>query len=48
MTKHDTKRENDIEWMLKEDIFMTLKIDQMNWGILIANEDVDVYYEVTL
>ena len=27
---------------------MTLRIDNMNWGILIANEDVDVYYEVTM
>ena len=48
MPKHDKKRNNDIEQMLKEDIFFSLKIDRMNWDSLLATEDEKSHFEVTL
>ena len=48
MPKHDKKRTNDIEKMLREDIFLSFKIDQMNWSSLLATEDEKSHYEVTL
>ena len=48
MPKHDSKRSNDIEKMLREDVFMNLKIDKMNWSSLLVTDDVQNYYEVTL
>lgn len=39
MPKHNSKRPNDIERMLREDVFMSLKIDHMNWSSLLATED---------
>ena len=48
MRKRDQKRNDDIEKMLREDIFMSLKINQMNWGSLLSTDDVENHYEVTL
>ena len=48
MPKHNSKRPDNIERMLREDVFMSLKIDQMNWSSLLATEDEQNHYEVTL
>ena len=48
MPKRDKKQADDFEKMLKEDIFMSLKIDTMNWNSLLATEDEQNHYEVTL
>lgn len=48
MSKHDSKRQDNIELLLKEDIFLTFKIPMMNWGSLFVNQDVDMYYEVSM
>ena len=48
MPKHDSKSPNNVEKMLREDVFMTLRINSMNFNSLLANEDVDMYYEITL
>lgn len=39
MPKRDKKLADDFEKMLREDIFMSLKIDSMNWNSLLATED---------
>ena len=48
MSKYDSKRQDNIELLLKEDIFLTFKIPTMNWGSLFVNQDVDMYYEVSM
>lgn len=39
MPKRDKKKADDFEKMLREDIFMSLKIENMNWNSLLATED---------
>lgn len=48
MNKHDSKRSDNLELMLKEEIFLKFRITEMNWGSLFVNLDVDEYYEVSL
>ena len=46
MPKHNPKRENNIESLLREDVCFNLSISNMNWSALVANEDVEMHYEV--
>jgi len=48
MPQYDVNRKDNVELLLSENVFLTLKINKINWNSLLVHEDADMYYEVTL